>query len=417
MQKGSTFGATLLITGCCIGAGMLALPISTGIAGFGPAIIAFILGWAFMLSTGLLVLEVNLWLGQGVSLISMAKHTLGKPGQALSWVTFLFLFYSLLTAFITASGGIIIDATFTYTGYALSEYAGFVCASLLYAFVLYFGTYLIDRCNRILMIGLVISYVALVVLGIEHVDHELLTFSSWKNGAFILPVTLISFGFHQLVPSLTDYLHGDAKALKKALIIGSALPFFVYVLWEYIILGIVPPTGEDGLHAALQNGLSATQVLSARAGGSWVNTAGQYFAAFALTSTFLSVALGFIDFLADGLQIKKTKDGMIFLCGLVLFPPLLIALSYPGAFLTALNIAGGFGTTLLFGILPPLMVWVIRYRFNATSIRCLPGGRAALIAIITFAIAVIFFEILQEMGYSPIPKEVENQILQETLIS
>ncbi len=409
-QKGGVFGATLLISGCCIGAGMLALPITTGIAGFIPSLLSFVLGWLFMLSTGLLVLEVNLWLGQGVSLISMADRTLGKIGKSISWITFLFLFYSLLVAFITASGNIIIDATFAITGFTMPEFAGFVCAASFYAAIIYFGTRVVDQCNKLFILGLVISYIMLVIFGLKHVDNELLSLASWKNSFFILPVTLISFGFHQLVPSLTDYLKGDAKALKTSLIIGSTIPFFMYVLWQYIVLGIVPLNGSGGIYEAMQKGFSATQTLNKTIGSTGASIAGQYFAAFALTSTVISVALGFIDFLADGLQVKKTKKGMLFLCSLVLCPPLIISLTYPGAFLTALNIAGGFGTTLLFGILPPLMVWVIRYKMGAKTPRCLPGGRIVLFFIILFAIGVMFFEILQEMGYSPIPMEVENQI-------
>ena len=56
-----TLGAILLVSGTTIGAAMLALPVVTGLAGFIPTALLFILFWAFMLFTAFLILEVNLW--------------------------------------------------------------------------------------------------------------------------------------------------------------------------------------------------------------------------------------------------------------------------------------------------------------------------------------------------------------------
>ncbi len=63
MQKGShsgsVLGGVLLVTGCCIGAGMLGLPVMSALTGFYPTLAMFIVGWLFMAVTGLLLLEVN----------------------------------------------------------------------------------------------------------------------------------------------------------------------------------------------------------------------------------------------------------------------------------------------------------------------------------------------------------------------
>ena len=60
-KHGSILGGMLLITGSCIGAGMLGLPILTGLAGFYPTLVMFFLAWAFMTTTALLLVEVNGW--------------------------------------------------------------------------------------------------------------------------------------------------------------------------------------------------------------------------------------------------------------------------------------------------------------------------------------------------------------------
>jgi tyrosine-specific transport protein len=54
------FGATLLITGCCIGAGMLGMPVMSALAGFIPTTVAMIACYVFTTITGLLILEATL---------------------------------------------------------------------------------------------------------------------------------------------------------------------------------------------------------------------------------------------------------------------------------------------------------------------------------------------------------------------
>src|SRR5688572_4400078 len=104
IREGSVLGGVLLIAGCCIGAGMLGLPVLSAAAGFIPSFVLFVLCWLFMVVTGLLLLEVNLLFTEEVSIISMAGRTLGKVGQAVGWVCFLFLFYCLMVAYVAGSG-------------------------------------------------------------------------------------------------------------------------------------------------------------------------------------------------------------------------------------------------------------------------------------------------------------------------
>ena len=119
------------------------------------------------------------------------------------------------------------------------------------------------------------------------------------------------------------------------------------------------------------------------------------FAFFAITTSFLGVTLGLLDFLADGL--KKTKRGWshLQLACLTFGPPLIIAMIYPSLFLIALTFAGGIGCALLLGLLPVLMVWVARYcpKYSSTIPSQLFGGRWML----SFLGLFIFFEVVLEL--------------------
>jgi tyrosine-specific transport protein len=169
---------------------------------------------------------------------------------------------------------------------------------------------------------------------------------------------------------------------------GSVIPLAVYLLWEYIILGIVPAQGPNSLETSLGHGDFATQALRHVVGGAWVVWAAQYFAFFALVTSFLAQGLSLVHFLSDGLKVRETRKNMLNLTLLTFIPPFIFALVYPGLFIKALELAGGFFAVILFGILPALMAWLGRYHQKEIVLRFLPGGKAMLILII-FASLVI----------------------------
>lgn len=390
-QTGKLLGSILLISGCCIGAGMLGLPVLSGYAGFVPASFIFAVCWLFMLTTGLLLLEVNLWTGKDSHIVTMAEQTLGYIGKAISWGLFLFLFYSLMVAYVTASGSLINDFIEQVSGIKLIPGVGSVLSCLLFGAIIYWGTQAVDWFNRLLMLGLIFSYTLLVVIGSKHVDVKLLQYVDWSQVTLVIPAAILSFGFHNLIPSLTNYLNGDVKALKYAFVIGSAIPLLIYLVWEWLILGIVPLTD---FKAALDQGEIATQALRNAVGASWVTDVAEAFAFFAIITSLLGVALSFVDFLADGLSIKKTPSGKAALTLLVLVPPLIFALLYPTIFLVALSYAGGFGAVVLFGILPAVMVWKGRYYKNLSSKPLVWGGRFTLVVVIAFSLWVIGLQLV-----------------------
>lgn len=389
IRKGSLFGGILLVAGCAIGAGMLGLPVLSAKAGFVPSTLTFILCWLFMVCTGLLLLEVNLWMGREISIVTMAEKTLGPVGKAVSWLVFLFLFYCLMVAYTAASGSLVIGFIHQLTGYRMETWMGNLIFSLIAGVLIYFGTMAVDWFNRLLMLGLVLTYIALVALGAQHVDTSFLAHRDWSAVTMVIPAAIVSFGYHNMIPSLNNYLNGNLRGLRLAIIIGSMIPLAVYLVWEWLILGLIP---AEGFQAALDQGEMATQTLEQAVGASWVSDVAQAFAFFAIVTSFLGVALSFVDFLSDGLKIRKTQNAKILLLVLVLVPPFICALIYPTIFLMALNYAGGFGAVILFGILPALMVWKGRDHHPHFP-RLVPGGKWTLAAVILFSVWVMTLQL------------------------
>ena len=400
-------GGILLVTGSCIGAGMLAIPTLTGQAGFLPASTMLLASWLFMLCTGLLLIEVNLACGKHISIVTMAEETLGIWGKRLSWILYIFLFYSLLVAYISESGQLISHTALAYSGISIPHWASSMVFVVHFGFLAYVGTGAVDSFNRLLVLGLAISFAGLLVIGVPQVQPELLEHKDWTFAPWSLPVLILVFGFHNLVPSLTDYFDANPRKLYLSAIIGSLLSLCAYFAWEALILGSLPVEGPNGLAAVFHQQLSAEQVLTSVVSNPWITSLVQGVAFFAIVSSLLGVVLSCVDFLADGLQVDKTPSGKIFLCCLTLIPPYVFVMSYPDAFFQALNLAGGFGAIILFGIIPALMAWSTRYRKCLPTPFRVPGGKLVLVIIILAAIAVFGLELAQELGYSRLTPNME----------
>jgi tyrosine-specific transport protein len=372
----------LLIAGTSIGGGMLALPVLTSQVGFFPSLVIYFMCWLFMMSTGLLFLEVSTWMGKGANIISMAEYTLGRAGKIAAWCLYLFLFYCLTLAYIVGAGNLIAEAI----NGSVTDWQAQVLFLLLFAPFVYAGAQLVGRFNVFLMLGLGISYLAFVVLGFPHVQMNLLSASNWSKAWTALPITFTAFAYQGTIPTLIEYMKRDVKHTRLAIIIGSFLPLIAYTIWQGLILGIVPLEGPNSLDEAIQSGQNAVQPLKNILDISSVYVVGQYFAFFALLTSFFGVTLGLLDFWADGLKVKKTPWTKFWLCLLIFVPPLIFAFVHPHVFLMALDYAGGFGCALLLGLMPVLMVWSGRYRMGLTGDYKVCGGRWLLLGLMLFVL-------------------------------
>ena len=383
---------------------MLALPVVTGPGGFGPSMLLFVFAWLFMTTTGFLLMEANLTLGYNLSLISIAEKTLGSVGKFFTWILFLFLFYSLSIAYIAASGTILQSIILDITGIYWAPWIGSLLFTLVFGAFLLSGVLQVDYLNRFLMLGLVLTYLVLIFLGSQHVDFDYLARSHWKYAFASLPILIISFGFHNMIPSLAMYLKGDVKRLRITVLIGSLIPLLIYFLWEFVMLGLIP---SQDILPAIREGEAATTILRTVVGKSWINTVAQSFALFAIITSFLAQSLSLVDFLADGLKVPKVGLGRLLLVFLTLAPPFVLAFLYPTIFLRALNLAGGISAVILFGVMPALMVWVLRYKRKVSMSPLLPTGRFLLVVVLIIAIAIFALELAQEFGWSLLPQEME----------
>src|ERR1700722_92677 len=261
-KKNRLVGAILLVSGTTIGAGMLALPVTTGLAGFVPSLIIMTAIWLFMMLTAFYFLEVNLRMQGESNVISMMRKTLGRPGEIISWITYLLLLYALTAAYLLGCSQILSDFFHHAFSFAIKDWVWPIVIFLFFAIFVYLGTQIADILNRVLMTGLILTYIGLIGFGCCRVNPSLLGYTDWN---FLLPsvsVVLTTFGYHIIIPTLTTYLEHDSKLLKQAIFVGSLIPFVVYLMWQFLVMGVVPAYGEHSLAEAAQKGLQVTFFLN-----------------------------------------------------------------------------------------------------------------------------------------------------------
>jgi tyrosine-specific transport protein len=395
MKQGSVMGGALLIAGSCMGAGMLALPIVTGMAGFLCSTILFFLAWGFMTSTALLLVETNGWFHEQINFLSILDHTIGKSFKALGWITYLFLFYALLVAYISGTGTLFASFFYSFFDLQIPDWIGSVALIVLFGWIVYLGTRSVDLSNRFLMLVKIIFFGLLVLFSITYVNPQLLLHVDFIYAPKSFPLLIIAFGFHNMVPSLTNYMKGDLKRVRLSIVIGSLMAFAIYLIWECIVLGILP---LDQIMESLQTGKDSSQALSLLLNFTKIKIWAGGLAFFAILTSFFSQALSLVHFLADGFKVTRKKHESLNLCLLAFCPPLLFALCYPQLFFKALNFAGGICAVILFGILPVTMVWIGRYHKLMKGAYRFPFGKLSLVLIFTIAVSILFLQIADMLG-------------------
>lgn len=392
-------GGILLIIGTSIGGGMLALPASAAPAGFWNASLLLFACWVLMTFSALLILEVNLWLPRNSNIISMAHATLGKPGEILAWVSYMFLLYCLISAYIS-SGTDVLNYLLALINIHSSLWFDSLLFVMIFGFIVYKGIHSVDLMNRGLMAIKLISYTLLVILIVPHVDHHNLQNGPIKALLPSVTVMITSYGFATIIPSLRSYFHDDIKMLRLAILIGSFIPLVCYILWICVFLGVVPHDPNVTLYDAIAKGRTTSDLinsLSEYLHSSWITYFARVFTSVCVGTSFLGVSLGLTDFLADGLKIHKSGKGAYIIYSLTFLPPLLIVLWYPDAFILGLSYAGVVCIILL-ALLPALMAWSGRYRKHFVDRPYqVVGGKTSLILLMTASVAAIILSFVQSV--------------------
>ena len=395
MDKSKIFGSILIIAGTTIGAGMLALPLVSAGLGFGVASIVMIVIWALMIYTALLMIEVHQYAPVDATLYTLAYNLLGRKGQLVASVAMIFLFYALCAAYISGGGEQLYVKLSSLIDTKLPIQIGAILFTLLIASVVSIGTRSVDMINRSLFVLKLVTLVIMLSLLFPYTSMENLVNLPVHQGLIIsaLPVVFTSFGFHGSIPSIVKYIGTDTKVLRKIFVLGSALPLFVYLLWQVASQGVLPQST-----LMQSNGLTSfISLLSDFLHNSEIKNVVTIFADLALATSFLGVSLGLFDFIGDVIHCEGKKRKR-FLTALITFlPPLGFAMFYPQGFIAALGYAA-FALVVLALFLPVAMVHVQRKKRINEGYQ-VKGGFIGLVIVSFLGVLIILVQALQMLGF------------------
>lgn len=388
--------AGLLIAGTAVGAGLLGLPVKTGLAGLGPSSLALIVAWAAMTASAWAIARGVIDSGDlTIDLPSLFRRELGRGAMWLAVAAYLVNMYGIMIAYLAGGATVITglgDCSLSPTMTTIAFFIGATTLAVLGQTVLRHG-------NTVLMVLLGGSFLYLIYQIASAVDPGRLTYRDWSYMPATLPIILCSFSFQGVVPAVCRQMNGDGRPLMKAILFGTLIPLVLALIWTVAAAGALPLLdGENSLLGAYMADQPATIPLSKAVKAPGILVTGLMFSLCAILTSYLGISLGLRGFLTDLLHRSSDLPDRLLIDSLVFLPPLIIVLIDPNLFLQALDITGGLSVTIVFGLLPAALFYRSGHRW------------AAWLLIAFFGLA-LGLEAFQELGWLKIEPRVEYWFL------
>ena len=393
-----TVGSTLLVAGTMIGAGMLAMPLTSAGIGFGFTLVLLLGLWALLTFSALLFVELYQTAESDAGIGTLAEQYFGKTGRIIATAVLIIFLYALIAAYISGGGSLLKDL--------LPESFGDKVSILLFTVIfgsfIVIGTHSVDKINRVLFFVMLAAFTVVLSLMLPAIKFDNLMATPIDNALIISasPVFFTAFGFHGSIPSLNKYLDGNVKALRISILAGSAITLFAYILWQMSTHGLL--TQNEFLQIlkedATLNGLvKATLAIT---GSNMIAGAVKLFSTLALVTSFLGVGLGLLECIEDLLKRSfNVTAGRISLGLLTFIPPLVFALFYPEGFILALGYAGQMFAFYAV-VLPVSLVWKARRTHTDLPYKVW-GGNLTLIIVLVLGVIITSIPFTIRAGYLP----------------
>jgi len=287
-KKLEFFEAIAVLVGTIIGAGVLGIPYVVYQAGF-------LTGMALMVVITLAVMLVYLHLGEIVlstkkkhQLTGYAEKYLGKWGKYLMFGSVVFGFYGALLAYLIGEGEVLA---------ALTGGNPFVYSLIFFAFaslLVYLGLRVIKETEFLLTMVILFIVVVIAFWGLKDLNWtNLLEFSPAK---LLIPygVIFFSIGGASAMPQMREVLAGKEKLLKKSIIIGTGIPFIVYLIFTFIVIGVTGANVTEVATIGLGQAMGRSMLIFAN-----------LFAFFTMATSFLTLGLALKNTYQYDFKLKK----------------------------------------------------------------------------------------------------------------
>ncbi len=397
--------ATSTLIGTIVGAGILGIPYTIAKAGVLYGFILIILLGAAFLLLNLFGGEIALRTKTQHQLTGYAEKYLGKTGKRFMTLAMLINIYGALIAYIIGEG----SAIHSILGFGTPLLYSLIFFVIVF-FIIHKGVKAAGKAELILISLLLVVVVLIGIFSFNSINLNNLAafdpttflsvlsdvftgnFSSFKTlvidnlPVFFLPYGVILFAFMGMpaVPEMHEQLGKEKKKLKKAIITGSIIPIFLYIIFTAIIVGII---GAEGFEMLQPNERIATVALSFYA-----------HPVLGLFANLLAILAMFTSFISLGTALKQVYEYDYHLSPtisllLTMVVPLAVVLMNLTSFIAVLAVtgalAGGLESTLII-----LTYWKAKTLGNRKPEYSLPKHTVLGIILIAMFILGILYQFL-----------------------
>ena len=257
-SSANTFSSAALIAGTTIGGGFLALPSVTAPVGAIPATMGLSACWLYLLFTSLTLSNTVFLLSSmntedtvndGVlSIFSIAQTCFGNTVGNFAGFLFLVLMTSTLIAQLSKVG-LLFE---TLASGIINKNVTIIAFAALVSFISS-RSRLAEHINDALTLLMLTSFTALVSMagsagwsasGLQRANYDalipaLVTGGHGHQGPWAIPIFLQLLVYSEIIPLICTRLKSEQE-VRKAIVLGSAVPLIMCLVWTFIALGLVP---------------------------------------------------------------------------------------------------------------------------------------------------------------------------------
>lgn len=367
-MKHKTLPAAFTLTGTVIGAGILGLPYVFAKSGF-------LVGVFWTISIGLIMILINLYLGEIVlktkqthQLPGYAEKYLGKWGKRIMFFALTFGIYSALVAYLIGEAESISQIL------PINPIIIAICFWLIMTLLIFTG---IEGLKKVETYGVII--IIIIIMGILislFPQINIINLSAINMPNFFLPfgVTIFALLGFTAVPEMKREVEGQGKKLKKAIWIGMLIPIILYIIFTLTFVGILGNSLEQVATVSFSN-----------------NYLINFLGIFTMLTSYLALSFALQDTFKFDLKLKKlTTFFWVSILPLAFY--LALTIFKFGGFIKILSI-GGVISGGLTGILILLMHKKAKDKPNRKIAFSLPSNLLIIIFLIIFFVTGVVLEL------------------------
>lgn len=335
--------AIFLISGTAIGAGLIALPLTSVNLGtsISVAIIFFMVFVAY--KSSMMTIDLNAANGKSASIVDLSRSISGEKAFIISMISFYTLSFSLLSVYFSG-----IANTFSSFFDFNDNFIIIICGFILF-FILTLKYSAFSKLNSVLVVSLLVIILSAVI--------QIHTKEATIAPAFIfpsisiseitvfLPIIFTSFGVQNICPHIFESLNKDRKKIAMAFLIGILIPAIVYIVWNSCVFENILARDVHFFQKLQNHQVSVGELikfLCQSSENTYMETFFKILSLFAIITSAIGIGLGLKKSIEETLTSSKYMASAV-VCAI----PVALCMAVPNAFINILSFGGMIATVFV----------------------------------------------------------------------